>query len=597
LLPTTPPHRELSIVTRLGRHHFAHLRAVAEGVDLQLSAQRYLGIEHGHQARTAHRQTVDRARALALRRGDSAWRLIGITISPAAGKTWPTLEDFIHERDLDGWSEAEVVQMYSEAYPADTRVQRRNRLRERQLQLIQHLQHVAAEQPLPSDAVSGWFDALTASKLIAAGMVSLADLNQSVSTGGRWFRAMPAVGPAKAQRIAAHLATLLPRDLAPPKPVFRLTATPALFHESHALAPTPTESRERPAPAFPADARWLIASNDVEAVDAWISARAGSRLTATAYRRDALRLMLWLQYECAWTRLDQMTPEHCRRFMTFLQHLPTGWQSRTRAAPGAPGWAPFRGPLSHASQRQTVTVVASLFSWLQSAQYLHANPWILVNHDTGDDRQRRLLDSKAVSEQAMAELLRVIDLQPPSPGRTRIRFILRFVEAVGLRSAELIAARLGDFSQQDEGWMVQVHGKGAKNRLAAVPAQAVEALTAYLQYRGWDSIDAAPADAPLLASTADTMSPVGYQALYEHVKAWLTKAVRRSSLPESERVPLADASTHWLRHTFGTRAVARGVPIDVIQAQMGHASQQTTTSIYGRAPLQRRLDELGKAFQ
>ena len=145
--------------------------------------------------------------------------------------------------------------------------------------------------------------------------------------------------------------------------------------------------------------------------------------------------------------------------------------------------------------------------------------------------------------------------------------------------------------------MVQVHGKGAKNRLAAVPAQAVEALTAYLQSRGWDSIDAAPADAPLLASTADTMSPVGYQALYEHVKAWLTKAVKQSSLPESERVPLADASTHWLRHTFGTRAVARGVPIDVIQAQMGHASQRTTTSIYGRAPLQRRLDELGKAFQ
>ena len=63
-----------------------------------------------------------------------------------------------------------------------------------------------------------------------------------------------------------------------------------------------------------------------------------------------------------------------------------------------------------------------------------------------------------------------------------------------------------------------------------------------------------------------------------------------------ERAKLAGATTHWLRHTFGTRAIAREVPLDVIQAQMGHASIQTTTAIYGRAPMRRRADELGKAF-
>jgi integrase len=63
-----------------------------------------------------------------------------------------------------------------------------------------------------------------------------------------------------------------------------------------------------------------------------------------------------------------------------------------------------------------------------------------------------------------------------------------------------------------------------------------------------------------------------------------------------ERQNLARVSTHWLRHTFGTRAIAREVPLDVIQAQMGHASIQTTTSIYGRAPIRRRAEELDKAF-
>ena len=200
----------------------------------------------------------------------------------------------------------------------------------------------------------------------------------------------------------------------------------------------------------------------------------------------------------------------------------------------------------------------------------------------------------------MREVLRFIEAQAPSPSRARICFILRFVEAVGLRSAELLSATLGDLRMEPEGWngwVMQVRGKGAKNRLAAVPGQALHALQEYLAVRGLGSIQDAPPTAPLLASTLDPVVPIGYQALYEHVRGWLAKAVRASSLPANEREQLAGATTHWLRHTFGTRAIAREVPLDVIQAQMGHASIQTTTAIYGRAPIRRRVDELGKAFR
>ena len=278
----------------------------------------------------------------------------------------------------------------------------------------------------------------------------------------------------------------------------------------------------------------------------------------------------------------------CGDFMAFLQHLPPRWISRVRAAPGTPGWAPFRGQLSHASRRQAIVIIASLFAWLQSAQYLNANPWVLVNQATGDDPGHKMLDTKAFSEAAMLEVLRFVDGQAPSASTARIRFTLLFVEAVGLRSAELLSARLGDLRLEPEGWVMQVRGKGAKNRLAAVPGQALQALQAYLAVRGLG--------APLLASTLDPMAPIGYQALYEHVRGWLARAVRASSLPANERERLTGATTHWLRHTFGTRAIAREVPLDVIQAQMGHASIQTTTAIYGRAPIRRRVDELGKAF-
>jgi len=70
---TAPARAPTRFVRRLGPHHFAYLRAVAEGLDLTDSARRYLGTQHGHEAVTAHQQAVDAVRAVARRQGDVAW--------------------------------------------------------------------------------------------------------------------------------------------------------------------------------------------------------------------------------------------------------------------------------------------------------------------------------------------------------------------------------------------------------------------------------------------------------------------------------------------------------------------------------------------
>ena len=590
-------------VRRLGAHHFAHLRAVAEGLDVGECARRYLGIEHGHEAKTARQEAVDAVRAVARRRGESAWRLVGLTIRSLAGAPRPSLDAFAQQHDLDGFSESEVLKLYAEAFPLERKTARGQRLRERQLELLRRLEGLAAETPQPGDLVAGWFEEALAAKLITAALLTLGALNARISAGGRWFAALPAVGIAKARRIERHLATLLPREVQPAKALFTLSATPALFGVPSPSRASDTHDNSAPGVLVVQDmtkaalARPLLdVDSDLQAVQSWIQARAGSLATATLYRRDAHRLLLWLQYECRGATLAQMSVADCGAFMAFLQHTPPRWISRVRAAPGTPGWAPFRGQLSHASCRQTIIIIASMFAWLQSAQYLTTNPWVLVNQATGDDPGKKMLDTKALSEAAMLEVLRYLDGQAPSASRARMRFILLFVEAVGLRSAELLSATLGDLRMEPEGWVMQVRGKGSKNRIAAVPGQALAALQDYLAVRGLGSIQEAPPTAPLLASAVDPMESVGYQALYEHVKGWLAKAVRASNLPANERERLQGATTHWLRHTFGTRAIARQVPLDVIQAQMGHASIQTTTAIYGRAPIKRRVDELGKAF-
>ncbi|VWC49249.1 phage integrase family protein [Burkholderia aenigmatica] len=595
-----------SAITRLGKHHFMHLKAVAMGVPFQEAALRYLGIHHGHQGVIAHRTTVDAVRALARRQGEPAWRLIGLMIrvdleQPQA----PSIAEFAASRGLEDWSEEDVRQFYLEAYPQQAKVagsgkaKRRERLRSAQLELLERLEKLSVKPPSAVDPVATWFDLATSQKMANAGMVTLLDLAERIAVGGRWYSAMPGVGVKKAQRIEAFVRNLL-GDQIPPQRTFDLSVSSPAARSPAGNEPVALVAAPNQLPfqlTYEAGADLLAARNDAEAIGEWIEAKAGSMQTARAYRREATRLLLWLREAEGGKVFADMTVSDCARYMAFLSNIPKHWQSRTRARPGAVGWAPFRGAkLNHESRQYAINVLASFFTWLQAAQYIPANPWVLVNRKLGDDPEARKLDTKALSEGAMAEILRVIGAQPPSPSRARILFILEFVEAVGLRPQELLSARLKDFSLEPEGWVIQVHGKGAKNRVAAVPGQAFAALQAYLHERGVGAIETAPGDYPLLASVSDATQPVGYQALYEHVKVWFKKAVAASALPEHERRKLAGASTHWLRHTFGTRAVARNVPLDVVQQQLGHASIKTTMDIYGRAPIQRRTAELEKAF-
>ena len=173
--PRPPGHA--GVVRRLGAHHFAHLRACAEGLSVADCARRYLGIEHGHEAKTAHQEAVDAARAVARRQGESAWRLVGLMIRTPEGSPRPSLEAFAQQHGLGDFSESEVLTLYAEAFPADRKTARGQRLRARQLALLRRLERVAAETPQPSDRVAGWFDEALAAKLVTAGLLTLGALN------------------------------------------------------------------------------------------------------------------------------------------------------------------------------------------------------------------------------------------------------------------------------------------------------------------------------------------------------------------------------------------------------------------------------------
>lgn len=621
----------IRFVARLGQHHYAHLRAVAEGLPIVDAAKRYLAVSHGHQAHTAHWQTVDAVRAVARRRHEPAWRLIGLTITVSKPSEIPTLEQYIEDKGYQDWREDEVLAFYQDEYGeqlahsgALPKARRRERTRAQVQQLLGRLQVLECQLPHPHDSVAGWFDSHTAQRLITAGFNTLGELRDQISRGGRWYRTLPAIGQAKAERIASFLETLLGKIESPALsscPVFSLASlgrsapdltgtaplpalgSPVLVDDARAgipYRPHPAEvgfpvlHGQPPSPPLPA---LVDARNDAEIINAWVDARAGSDATVKCYRREAARLMLWLKHERHNKGLDQMSVEDCRDYMAFLQNIPSQWISRNRAAPGETGWAPFRGQLSHKSRQQAFTIIVAFFTWANAARYLNGNPWMLVNLNTGDDPDTVPVDSRSLSEAAMSEVLRFIRGQAPSPSRDRIAFLLVFLEATGLRSSEIIKVQLKDFMLDHKGrWSLRVMGKGSKLRTVALSGQAIHAVDTYLQQRGVGSLQTASGELPLLASTKNPTEPIGYQALYEHVRGWLSKAIGQSALPFAERQKLSNASTHWLRHTYGTRAVARDVPLDVLQAQMGHASFETSASIYGKAPMDRRFLAMEHAF-
>ncbi len=504
----------LRFVTRLGPHHFAHLRATAEGIDLVQSARRYLGIEHGLEATTAHRQAVDQVRALARRRGDAAWRLIGVLIKSREVSQRPTLDDFILEKDLDGWSESEQLEFYEAAFPPDKKGARRDRLRQRQLDLLRRLEASDAEVPKSEHLVDGWFDERTAAKLIGAGFINLGELGQAVAVGGRWYAGLPGVGKGKAQRIVDHLHALIPAAAAPAKRLFALPspALASLAFQSVLLNRAPADPAQQALQLLDREAQPLVpgsmlaATSDLQAVQSWIQTHAGSAATVKSFWREARVFMLWLQRERGGLRFADVKVEDCLAFRAFTENIPAAWISRERAKPGQPGWAPFRGQLSQASRHHLLNIVGALFAYLKLANYLVQNPWPLIKTPAVMKKTAvNSVETRAFTSDAQAEIVRLIEGQPPSPARARMLFIVRFVSGVGLRAAELLTATLSDLRFASGGYVLQVVGKGGKPRVVAIPPTAVQALEEYLHYRGLGGLAEAPGAAPLVASAKDPM--------------------------------------------------------------------------------------------
>lgn len=603
---------------KLGAHHLAYLRAVAEGLPQAQAAARYLGHDPrdgGPALRKIHHALVDRVRALARHHGDPRWRLLGLAIKPLAqDRAPPSIDQWASELGLDDFGHTELLALYQQAFPGDRRAARNSRLRAQQLASLQALAGAASETAQPHHRLDAWFPEHLCRSLNACGLLLLSDLQVRVQAGGRWWAAIPRIGAGKADRLRQQLLLLMPGTFKAPASgplaargrqlAALITAAPAASRlPASTPGPEPAAAKRavqaRPALPWPggqaqvadagaacpdaggmghmlavAAARDLPA--DVLAVRAWVQAQAGSEATAKSYRREMARFLLFLDQQAL--TLSHCNAEVCLAYQSLLQDPPAEWTGQGSARRGQAGWSPFSGPLSMRSQQHAVAVVSACFAWLSSAGYLADNPWRRPQRQQGPAQAVDARPDRLLLAGPWAQILGQLEAwSATEPAAQRMLFVLVFVEATGLRAVELLQARLGDLRPEGERWLLQVPGKGGRLRLLPLDGPAQNALARYLVARGlgWDAI-AQRAHLPLLASISRPDQGLSYRPLYGSMKAWLNKAVDASDLPGQERMAAARASPHGLRRRCGARALAAGMSADKLGQLLGHASPRSS---------------------
>ena len=598
----------------------AFVRCWAEGLDLVASWDRYLYVDGAGDARRARgelQRLLDQLRGVALAHGRKDVAVLlrrDPEAIPERGAAKPSLDEFRAQQPADFYTEAELVELYQSehgALPSRSQGRRKQRLRERLLAAVQWLEGVSVRTPAPGDLVSAWLDEKLAGRLAVVGIRKLEELHYWIRCKGfHWHRGIPRLGPEGAARVVRwlqeHVATLgaLP--------------SPALFPLRHvdtrALTPPPRmgivplerfllpaeRDGSRGLNRASAERCKVAAVNDLQAVQAWLRLRVEGSHTWRAYRKEAERFLLWavLHRRKALSSLDG---DDCVAYRDFLAAPGPEWTGPRHTQRWSDGWRPFEGPLSARSQLATLTIVRSLCEWLVRRQYLDSNPWDDVPQRPEAPSMPRL---RALSQHQWDLVQAWLDetaSRAPSPALRRLGFILAFAYLTGLRLSELVASKVEwlRHEQLEDGewaWSLMVLGKRNKWREVPLPDAALTALQAYFADRGLDTdLLANPPATPLIAQLSQE-APLSAARLYEVLvhgfercaAEWATRDRRAA-----ERI--REASTHWLRHTHGSHAVARGVPPDVLQANLGHESL-ATTSIYVQAEKGRRHRAVQAAF-
>lgn len=544
----------------------------------------------------------------------------------------PSLDEFCEQLgcERDFYGEQELMDMLREQYSLDQLVEdegdapaepgAEGKVSPR-VRALNTLQALLAKPVLASDQLGLWLTPSLTKRLATIDVQRVGELvAYMVLHGSCWFNKIRGLGNTRAERLRAWLVA---NGLMTP-PVIgaggeqlggqadQLPGTAAVVSLEDLVIPAALSGetggfRTAHANAYGAD-------HDAQAWRAWLEPYRERPRTHEAYHRELERFVLW----CILVRkvaVSAVTATDCLLYRQFLAHPPAEWVMGAVKPRKSAAWRPFRtGALDLASVRHGLNIVRNLYAaWIEDG-YITCNPMATVL------RQLKLPAAQVNSRRGFTrEQWRWIRTYTPVVatglrGR-RISVLLQLLEETGLRLSELASARMTDLekvhldllegegellatpaSGEAFGWVINAVGKGGKPRPVPISNGLVEQLLELHQLVD-EAVDRPVQEAPMLdgnrsllcalqepvsvrtgASPAAMLGKAGIYKALKRLFRRLARLAEQQGRGDADR--LAAASTHWLRHTFARGAVAKNVPIGVVQEILGHASERTTNDIY-----------------
>ncbi len=267
--------------------------------------------------------------------------------------------------------------------------------------------------------------------------------------------------------------------------------------------------------------------------------RNASRHTLDAYRRDVRDFLRVLAPRRR--RLDAAGPDDV-----------LAWMERQRRAGRKP-----------ATIARRLAALRGLYAHLLREGAVSDNP---TEHLEQPRRARPL--PRTLSREAVVALLEAPD--GATPLGLRDRALLELLYACGLRATEALALRIADVNRR--AGYVQCSGKGRKERLVPVGAEALAWIERYLTDSRPRLAAARGAPSSPLLFVGPRGRPLTRQSLWQIV----LRAARRAGLRQH-------VSPHTLRHCFASHLLEGGADLRAVQMMLGHADI-STTQIYTHLP-------------
>lgn len=247
------------------------------------------------------------------------------------------------------------------------------------------------------------------------------------------------------------------------------------------------------------------------------------------------------------------------QFLSYLQaldpaHLPRGWGNVTRDHIIGYMLDMREREYSDSTVARKIAAVKAFFAFEMVAGILSKDPSAAIESPKVEKHLPATLTPDEV------ELL----LSTPSPTTTtglRDRALLELMYATGLRVSEVVALDLADIDL--DAATVRCLGKGRKERVLPIYAQALEAMKHYVRAGRPDFARPSETEQSLFLNRRGQR--LTRQGLWLIIKGYVEQAGISAAV-----------TPHTLRHSFATHMLRGGAGLREVQQMMGHASISTT---------------------